>query len=177
MAVALLLLGFLLGVLSLAIAEGAALLWAIRRLTRRPSRDTATIPVHPPPPPELKRQVEARTRLIQFNSLSNQFNFYVFQGFLWMLGQEKIPKVSTTNRPSNGARPGIKEKKTIVEVFPVKTLAQLEGRSLTLSAPDGSQQTIHLLNCTVVAVSASNLPSRKWLVQILASSHASTIHL
>ncbi|KAG2614442.1 hypothetical protein PVAP13_4KG363901 [Panicum virgatum] len=139
MAVALLLLGFLLGVLSLAIAEGAALLWAIRRLTRRPSRDTATIPVHPPPPPELKRQ-----------------------GFLWMLGQEKIPKVSTTNRPSNGASQGIKEKKTIVEVFPVKTLAQLEGHSLTLSAPDGSQQTIHLLNCTVVAVSASNLPSRKW---------------
>ncbi|KAG2608732.1 hypothetical protein PVAP13_4NG344510 [Panicum virgatum] len=141
MAVALLLLGFLLGVLSLAIAEGAALLWAIRNLTRRPSRpsrDTATIPVHPPPP-ELKRQ-----------------------GVLWMLGQEKMPKVITTNRPSNGARQGIKEKKTIVEVFPVKTLAQLEGRSLTLSAPDGSQQTIHLLNCTVVAVSASNLPSRKW---------------
>ena len=94
-----------------------------------------------------------------------------------MLGQEKMPKVITTNRPSNGARQGIKEKKTIVEVFPVKTLAQLEGHSLTLSAPDGSQQTIHLLNCTVVAVSASNLPSRKWLVQILASSHASTIHL
>ncbi|KAF8769053.1 hypothetical protein HU200_006976 [Digitaria exilis] len=53
-------------------------------------------------------------------------------------------------------------KKAIVEVFPVKVLAKLEGHSLTLSAPDGSHNTIHLLDCTVVAVSASNLPSRKW---------------
>ncbi|OEL23833.1 hypothetical protein BAE44_0015147 [Dichanthelium oligosanthes] len=137
-AVALLLLGFLLGLLSLAIAEGAALLWAIRSLTRRnPSSPGGTAP--PPPLGELKRQ-----------------------GFLWMLEQEKTPKV-TINRPSNGAsHGGIKEKKTIVEVFPVKMLAKLQGHSLTLSAPDGSQQTVHLLNCTVVAVSASNLPSRKW---------------
>ncbi|PUZ58935.1 hypothetical protein GQ55_4G002400 [Panicum hallii var. hallii] len=141
MAVALLLLGFLLGVLSLAIAEGAAFLWAMRSLRRRPSPPSRDH-VHPPPPlpPPPKRQ-----------------------GFLWMLGHEKMPKVSTTNRPSNGASQGIKEKKTIVEVFPVKMLAKLEGHSLTLSAPDdGSQQTIHLLNSTVVAVSASNLPSRKW---------------
>ncbi|PAN22172.1 hypothetical protein PAHAL_4G002100 [Panicum hallii] len=142
MAVALLLLGFLLGVLSLAIAEGAAFLWAMRSLRRRPSppsRDHVHPPPPPPPPPPKR------------------------QGFLWMLGHEKMPKVSTTNRPSNGASQGIKEKKTIVEVFPVKMLAKLEGHSLTLSAPDdGSQQTIHLLNSTVVAVSASNLPSRKW---------------
>ncbi|RLM55376.1 testis-expressed sequence 2 protein-like isoform X1 [Panicum miliaceum] len=163
MAVALLLLGFLLGVLSLAIAEGAALLWAMRSLRRRPSPPSRDHVHPPPPPPELKRQVVAPTRFNQFSSLSKQSNLYAFQGFLWMLGHEKMPKVSTTNCPSNGASQGIKEKKTIVEVFPVKMLAKLEGHSLTLSAPDdGSQQTIHLLNSTVVAVSASNLPSRKW---------------
>lgn len=93
-----------------------------------------------------------------------------------MLEQEKTPKDSI-NRPSNGGGQGIKDKKLIAEVFPVKTSAKLEGHSLTLSAPDGSELTIDLLDCTVVAVSASNLPSRKWSVQILASSHASSVHL
>nr|CAB3471541.1 unnamed protein product [Digitaria exilis] len=135
MAVAFLLLGFLLGLLTLAIAEGAALLWAIRSLTRHRSSPSDSgappLPVDPPPPPaDLKRR----------------------QGFLWMLEQDKMPKASIK---SNG-------KKAIVEVFPVKVLAKLEGHSLTLSAPDGSHNTIHLLDCTVVAVSASNLPSRKW---------------
>ncbi|CAL5050307.1 unnamed protein product [Urochloa decumbens] len=137
MAVAFLLLGFVLGLLSLAIAEAAALLWAIRALTtRRPSTSPTDSPPPPPPPlGGLKRQ-----------------------GFLWMLEQQKMPKVSV-NRPSTQ---GVKDKKSIVEVFPVKMLAKLEGHSLTLSAPDAAHHTIHLLNCTVVAVSASNLPSRKW---------------
>ncbi|KAJ1260890.1 hypothetical protein BS78_10G266900 [Paspalum vaginatum] len=50
-----------------------------------------------------------------------------------------------------------------MEVFPVKMLAKLEGHLLSLSGTDGSQQlTIEMLNYTVVAVSASNLHSRKW---------------
>ncbi|CAN6215511.1 unnamed protein product [Urochloa humidicola] len=140
MAVAFLLLGFVLGLLSLAIAEGAALLWAISTLTtRRPSTSSRDTPTPPPLPlGHLKRQ-----------------------GFLWMLEQQKMPKVSV-NRPSNGATQRVRDKKSIVEVFPVKMLAKLEGHSLTLSAPDGAHHTIHLLNCTVFAVSASNLPSRKW---------------
>jgi hypothetical protein len=69
----------------------------------------------------------------------------------------------------NGASPGIRDRKLLVEVFPVKMSATLQGHSLTLSGPDdASQLTIDLLGCTVAAVSASNLPSRKWLVQIVA---------
>ena len=89
-----------------------------------------------------------------------------------MLEQQKTPRgpKESINRPSNGDSPGIRDKKLIVEVFPVKMSAKLEGHSLTLSGPDdASQLTIDLLSCTVVAVSASNLPSRKWLVQIVAS--------
>lgn len=79
-----------------------------------------------------------------------------------MLEQHKTPP-----GPSNG---GIRDKRLIVEVFPVKMSATLEGHSLTLSGPDdASKLTIDLLSCTVVAVSASNLPSRKWLVRIVAS--------
>jgi hypothetical protein len=60
MAFLLLGLGFLLGILSLAIAEGLALLWAIRSLTRRSSASRATppppqLPVHPTPPRSVSR--------------------------------------------------------------------------------------------------------------------------
>ena len=97
-----------------------------------------------------------------------------------MLEQQKTPPgpKDSINRPSNGGTTGIRDKKLIVEVFPVKMSATLEGHSLTLSGPDdASQLTIDLLSCTVVAVSASNLPSRKWLVQIVASllKHSSPV--
>jgi len=95
-----------------------------------------------------------------------------------MLEQQKTPSgpKDSINRPSNGGSPGIRDKKLIIEVFPVKMSATLEGHSLTLSGPadDASQLTIDLLSCTVVAVSASNLPSRKWLVQIVAK-HSSPV--
>ncbi|TVU07506.1 hypothetical protein EJB05_40862, partial [Eragrostis curvula] len=135
------LLGFLLGLVALAAAEAAALLWAIRSLSRRKVASpeaTARLPVDPPLPCDK-------------------------EGSLWMLEQEKLPKV-TRNRSSAGANQDIKEKKNIVEVFPEKMLAKLKGHSLCLSGLDGSQSqiTIELLNCTVVAVSASNLSSRKW---------------
>ncbi|XP_062229940.1 uncharacterized protein LOC133927465 [Phragmites australis] len=130
------LLGFLLGLLALAVAQGAALLWAIRRRKGAPPDGTAQLPVDPLLPCDK-------------------------QGYLWMLVQEKIPKVSSGRFPAGGNQE-IKEKKNIVEVLPVKMLAKLEGHSLSLSGPDGSHITIELLHCTVVAVSASNLPSRKW---------------
>jgi hypothetical protein len=52
MAFLLLGLGFLLGILSLAIAEALALLWAIRSLTRR---SPPQLPVHPTPPRSVSR--------------------------------------------------------------------------------------------------------------------------
>ena len=79
-----------------------------------------------------------------------------------------MPKVSN-ERLSVGGPKETKDKKNIVEVFPAKKMAKIKGHSLCLSAPDGSQATIELLNCTVLAVSASSMPSRKWLVQIVAS--------
>jgi hypothetical protein len=171
-AVALLLVGFVVGVLSVAVAEAAAFLWAIRNFsTTRPSNSSNSRGTTPPPPPpplgDLKRQVARNSIpfIHSFNTIrSKQFNYEMrmcgIQGFLWILDQEKTPSPT-----SNAQTHGIKDKKTIVEVFPVKMLAKLEGRSLTLSAPDASHQTtIHLMDCAVVAVSASNLPSRKWLV-------------
>uniref|UniRef100_A0A0A9D139 SMP-LTD domain-containing protein n=1 Tax=Arundo donax TaxID=35708 RepID=A0A0A9D139_ARUDO len=137
------LLGFLFGLLALALAQGAVLLWALRSLRR---------PKGPPPPPP----TDATAQLPDDAPLPCDK-----QGSMWMLEQEKIPKVSS-NRLSAGSNQENKEKKNIVEVFPVNMLAKLQGHSLSLSGPDGSHITIDLLNCTAVAVSASNLPSRKW---------------
>ena len=58
----------------------------------------------------------------------------------------------------------MKDKKSIVEVFPAKRMAKIKGHSLCLSGPDGPDSLIELLNCTVLAVSASSTPSRKWSV-------------
>ncbi|KAK1610195.1 hypothetical protein QYE76_033868 [Lolium multiflorum] len=145
MAVVIFLSGFLLGLLALALAEGAALLWAVRALRRGRPRP-------PSPPPEAAAAVLSGDRPVPTEK----------QGFLWMLEPEKMPKVSINNHIPSGAKKDMKEKKNIVEVFPVRMLAKIKDHLLVLSGPDGSQTSIQLLDCTVVAVSSSNLPSRKW---------------
>uniref|UniRef100_A0A8R7QRJ5 SMP-LTD domain-containing protein n=1 Tax=Triticum urartu TaxID=4572 RepID=A0A8R7QRJ5_TRIUA len=145
MAVAIFLSGFLLGLLALALAEGAALLWAVRALRRRGPR--------PPPPPEAAAAELSGDRPFPAEK----------QGFLWMLEPGKVPKVRNGNRlPPTGVQKGVKDKKNIVEVSPIRMRAKIQGHSLVLTGSDGSQITIGLLDCTVLAVSASNLPSRKW---------------
>lgn len=82
------------------------------------------------------------------------------QGLVWVLESEKIPKISTNDLPPRV--PKEQKTKEIVEVFPVKKYARIKDHSLILTDVDGSQVTIELQNCTIVAVSASNLSLRKW---------------
>ncbi|GJM87428.1 hypothetical protein PR202_ga03379 [Eleusine coracana subsp. coracana] len=139
------LLGFLLGILALAALEVAAMLLLVSHLRRKQEARGA------PPPPGA-------------DELPGERPFpYEKQGYLWILEPEKFPKV-TNERSSLGGPKETKDKKNIVEVFPAKKMAKIKGHSLTLSSPDGSQTTILLLNCTVLAISASSMPSRKWLV-------------
>lgn len=82
-----------------------------------------------------------------------------------MLEPEKVPNVSSSGDSPPGSKKDTKKKnkRGIVEVFPTRMHAKINGHSLVLSGPaDGSQITIELLDCTVVAVCASDLPSRKW---------------
>uniref|UniRef100_A0ACD5Z910 Uncharacterized protein n=1 Tax=Avena sativa TaxID=4498 RepID=A0ACD5Z910_AVESA len=144
MAVAIFLAGFLLGLIALALAEGAALLCALRALRRRGPRPP------PPTPPELPGGRPYPSDK---------------QGSLWMLDPGKVPKLSNSRDSPAGAnkKDTKKNKRGIVEVFPIRMHAKIKGHSLVLSAPaDASQITIELLDCTAVAVSASDLPSRKW---------------
>ncbi|CAN6245533.1 unnamed protein product [Urochloa humidicola] len=137
------LLGFLLGALALAALEATAALLLVRRLRcRQAAAEEASAPAADELPGERPLPYEK-------------------QGSLWILEPEKIPKVSNEHLSVGGPKE-TKEKKNIVEVFPAKKMAKIKGHSLCLSGPDGSQATIELLNCTVLAVSASSMPSRKW---------------
>jgi len=71
---------------------------------------------------------------------------------VWVLESGKITKQSREQ----------KKKSDLLEVSPVKMYGQIKGQSLILRKPDGLHTTIELKGCSVQAVSASILSSRKW---------------
>lgn len=80
------------------------------------------------------------------------------QGLVWVLEIEKVPKTWLTDkRPREQKR-----NKGIVEVTPVRKNAKLKDQSLILTESDGSHTKILLKDCTIEAVSATSLSSRKW---------------
>ncbi|GJV40299.1 testis-expressed sequence 2 protein [Tanacetum coccineum] len=80
-------------------------------------------------------------------------------GWVWILEKEKIPKTSSS--PDKAPRQQ-KRKIEIVEVSPVRKHANVKDKSLIVTELDGSLTNISLKGCIVEAVSATNLPSRKW---------------
>lgn len=81
------------------------------------------------------------------------------QGVVWVLESEKVPK-NWLEKASKEQ----KKKKEFFEVTPVKKHAKIKEQSLILTESDGSCTIINLKGCTVEAVSATSLPSRKWYV-------------
>lgn len=77
---------------------------------------------------------------------------------MWVLEVEKIPKNWLTDKGSKEQ----KRKKEIVEVTPVRKFAKLKEQLLIIKESNGSCIEIRLKDCTIAAVSATNLASRKW---------------
>lgn len=77
-----------------------------------------------------------------------------------MLEPEKVPNVNADELQKKGSKD--KKNKISVEVTPVRKYAMIKDHLLILSDSDGSKAIIQLLGCTVAAVSASDLPTRKW---------------
>ncbi|XXG72104.1 hypothetical protein AAC387_Pa07g1267 [Persea americana] len=138
----LLFLGFVLGALAVIAAEGLAIFALLNRLSRKKSKPKAS-------ESEVGRDLDEEQSLY---FLCNK------KGIMWVLESDKIPvKESPTSVPAEQMN-----KKEIVEVYPIKKNAEIKDHSLILTEFDGSQATIQLVGCVIVAVSASSLSSRKW---------------
>lgn len=83
---------------------------------------------------------------------------FCFQGTLWILEPDKIPKSRHEDKVPKEQR----RKKEILEVTPVRKNARIRDHYLILMEADVSCVEIPLRGCTIVAVSATDLPSRKW---------------
>lgn len=79
------------------------------------------------------------------------------QGVVWILESEKVPK-----HWQEQASREQKKKKDFFEVSPVRKHAKIKDKSLILTEIDGSHTIINLKGCSVEAVSATSLSSRKW---------------
>ncbi|XP_017242769.1 uncharacterized protein LOC108214989 isoform X2 [Daucus carota subsp. sativus] len=84
--------------------------------------------------------------------------FTIHQGPVWILDLEKVPKNWISDKGSREQ----KRKIDVLEVNPVRKYANLKDQALKITEPDGSSTVIQLKNCSIAAVSATNLPSRKW---------------
>ncbi|CAL9756202.1 unnamed protein product [Musa acuminata subsp. burmannicoides] len=138
--------GFVAGFVALVAAEGLAFLWLMGRLRRK----------------RLAVGVASRSQLIARGLDAERSLTVPFEkkGSVWVLEPKKVRKINTDELPKKGTKQ--QKKNDILEVIPVKRYAKIKDQSLILSNSDGSKTTLQLLGCTVVAVSASNLASRKW---------------
>lgn len=77
---------------------------------------------------------------------------------MWVLESENVPRNWLVDKASENQ----KKKTDLFEVIPVKKLANIKDRLLILTDSDGSSVTIPLRDCTIEAVSATDLSSEKW---------------
>ncbi|XP_022640054.1 uncharacterized protein LOC106769899 isoform X1 [Vigna radiata var. radiata] len=138
----LILLGFFLGVVVVVAAEAFGLLWLIKRLRRRIDRDQA--------------KIASKTQLNGSQSDSNQ-QLLKKEGVVWVLEPDKVPKFRVEKNSKE-----LKKKKDVMEVTPVRKYGKINGQSLVITDADGFHTTIQLNGCSVEAVSATSLPSKKW---------------
>ncbi|KAL8457275.1 hypothetical protein ACS0TY_035208 [Phlomoides rotata] len=138
----LLVVAFIIGALTVVVLEAIGLWILIRRLDRKleteENKDKSTASV--PSPVDLN------------SSLCEK------QGTLWVLTPDKVPKSTLEEKAPTEQR----KRKEILEVVPVRKHARIRDHYLILMESDGSRAEISLRGCTVVAVSATTLPSRKW---------------
>ncbi|CAL0316671.1 unnamed protein product [Lupinus luteus] len=142
--ITLILIGFGFGVVAVIAAEAFGVLWIMKRLRHKANKDQS----------KFSKLAASASDLDPNQSI----NFATKkQGLLWVLESEKVPKLGLE-------KPLVeqKRKKELLEVSPVKIYGQIKGQSLILREPEGSHVIIELRGCTVQAVSASSLSSRKW---------------
>ncbi|KAK1404243.1 putative integral membrane protein conserved region (DUF2404) [Heracleum sosnowskyi] len=133
--------GFFLGVLSIILLEFLGFLFLIKRLNRKKVKD---------------QDFEHQFQQVDGDHLD--LSFPNKQGPVWVLDLEKVPKHWMNDKGSREQ----KRKIEVLEVNPVHKYAKLKDQLLLITDSNGSSTEIRLKGCTIAAVSATNLPSRKW---------------
>ncbi|XP_022137263.1 testis-expressed protein 2 isoform X2 [Momordica charantia] len=135
--------GFALGVVAIIAAEALGVSIMLRKLSKRSEKDLAKAHA------KLEKSVPDPLQSLEF--LSNK------QGPVWILEsnvlEDFVEKASKEQ----------KKKKDFLEVTPVKRYATIKDHKLMILEPGGKKKTIQLNGCTIEAVSAATLPSRKWV--------------
>ncbi|XP_071710314.1 uncharacterized protein [Rutidosis leptorrhynchoides] len=134
--------GFVIGALVVIGVEVLGVLYFIQKLSKKANKEEIKV---------------ANSELSKKDEL--HFTYPNKQGWVWILENEKIPKITPLTDKNLHQQ---KRKTEIVEVSPVRKQASIKDQFLHITEPDGSLKRIPLLGCIVEAVSATNLPSRKW---------------
>ncbi|CAL2262610.1 unnamed protein product [Prunus armeniaca] len=140
--------GFVAGVVAILAAEVLVVYVVINRLQHKTKQHQEKEAIQKSQEIESKPDLHPRQAL-EFASIK--------EGAVWVLEPEKVPK----NWQEKALREQ-KRKKEFFEVSPIKKYAKIKNQLLILIESDGSQTAIQLKGCTIEAVSATSLPSRKW---------------
>ncbi|XP_039052684.1 uncharacterized protein LOC120194439 isoform X2 [Hibiscus syriacus] len=142
------LVGLVVGVMVTVSLEVTGLLLVLNRLNRR-----------------IKRESLAASNPTSQPPLDFAYNK---QGTVWVLESEKAPTPKEQKR----------KKDSPLEVSPTRKHAKIVENNLVFIHSDASRTTIPLQGCIIEAVSATNLPSRKWTKRfpIRVESNTSSIY-
>lgn len=155
-------LGFLIGALTILVAEALGLLFVIQRFNRKNRKFENALS---------GSDIQASRDLDHRQSLHFA---YKKQGLVWVLGSEKVAKGLLVDKVPKEQ----KRKNEIQEVSPVRKYAKIKDQSLILTDSDGSHTAVQLKGCTIEAVSATLQSSRKWAKRypIIVESKTSVIY-
>ncbi|KAB2028702.1 hypothetical protein ES319_D05G114100v1 [Gossypium barbadense] len=126
------LVGLVVGVLAIVSLEVVVFFFVLNRLNRRIKQESLAA-LNPPSQPSLD---------FAYNK----------QGTVWVLESEKIPVPREQKR----------KKDVPLEVSPARKHAKIQEKCLVFTHSDASRTSVPLKGCVIEAVSATNLPSRKW---------------
>ncbi|XP_038893872.1 uncharacterized protein LOC120082676 [Benincasa hispida] len=135
--------GFVFGVAAIIAAEAFGIFIILNKLSKRSHKDLAKA--------NAKLEQSEPDPLQSLEFLSNK------QGSVWILESNALEDII-----EQGPREQ-RKRKDFLEVTPVKKYARIKDHTLEILEPDGKKRTIQLNGCTVEAVSAADLPSRKWV--------------
>ncbi|KAL0535484.1 hypothetical protein IC582_029815 [Cucumis melo] len=136
--------GFVFGVVAIVAVEAFGIFIILNKFSKRSQKDLAKA--------NAKLEQSELDPLQSLEFLSNK------QGSVWILESNVLEDIIEKGPKEQ------KKRRDFLEVTPVKKYARIKDHTLMITELDGNKRTtIQLNGCTVESVSATDLPSRKWV--------------